>query len=212
MIDNTFQSPLDLSVLVLNKHYMALRIIRVRRAITLLFRELAEVISCEDDTYCNYDFSTWQEISQYKHQFQPQQHDWLTTVNNMIAVPRIIRLLEYDSIPKHSTVRLNRKNLFARDKHRCQYCNKKVPTTELSIDHVIPRSMGGKTTWQNVVCACTKCNCKKGARTPHQANMKLIKHPVQPKKNPTLSLHLSNNRYKSWKKFLDYAYWSVELK
>jgi 5-methylcytosine-specific restriction endonuclease McrA len=205
-------SGLDCNVLVLNKHYMALRVVGARRAFSLLVRELAEVVSYDDSgKYCNYDFQSWCEVSQFERQFKPEEHDWVSTVNFYVAVPRIIRLLFYDHLPR-SEVKFNRRNIFARDGNRCQYCGKEFPTSELSIDHVVPRSLGGISTWDNVVCACTKCNVRKGGRTPQQANMRLITKPVRPSRNPVLHLHLGHQRYRSWKQFLDSAYWSVELK
>ena len=210
MILPTPQSALDCRVLVLNKHYMALRIISVKRAFSLLCKDLAEVISCEEGTYSNYDLESWQQISQLKQDFAPDNHDWISTVKFDIAVPRIIRLLFYDRLPR-KPVKFNRRNIYARDKNRCQYCGKKYPTPELSLDHVVPRSLGGRSSWENLVCACTKCNVKKGGRTPHQANMKLIKKPVKPNTTPLIHIHLSHSRYSSWKQFLDNAYWSVEL-
>ena len=211
MIAGSHQSALDCNVLVLNKHYMALRIVGARRAFSLLARELAEVVSCEQGRYANYDFESWCEVSQFQRQFQPEAHDWVSTVNFYVAVPRIIRLLFYDHLPR-GQVKFNRRNIYARDGNKCQYCGKVFHTSELSIDHVVPRSLGGTSVWENVVCACTKCNVKKGGRTPHQANMTLITKPVKPNRNPVLHMHLSHNRYQSWKQFIDNAYWSVELK
>jgi 5-methylcytosine-specific restriction endonuclease McrA len=205
------KSGLDCNVLVLNKHYMAIRIIGARRAFSLLFRELAEVVSVEQDKYSSYDFQGWCEVSQLKRTFEPDGQDWISTVNIYIAVPRIIRLLFYDRLPR-TEVKLNRRNIFARDKNRCQYCGKRRPTSELSLDHVIPRSIGGKAVWENIVCACTECNVKKGGRTPKQAGVTLIQKPVKPKHNPLVHIHLGHQRYSSWKQFLDHAYWSVELK
>jgi hypothetical protein len=202
---------LGCSVLVLNKHYMAVRIVGAKRAFSLLFRQLAEVVSLEEGNFYNYNFQSWCEVSQFKRNFEPDGQDWVSTVNFYIAVPRIIRLLFYDRLPRND-VKFNRRNIFARDRNHCQYCGKKYPTTELSLDHVIPRSMGGKSNWQNVVCSCTDCNVKKGGRTPKQANMSLVKKPVKPKKNPLIHIHLGHERYRSWKQFLDHAYWSVELK
>ena len=204
-------SPLSCNVLVLNKHYMAVRIIGAKRAFSLLCREIAEVISFEDNNYNNYDFSSWCEISKLKQSFEPENHDWVSTVNLQIAVPRIIRLFFYDRLPKNK-VKFNRRNIFARDKNQCQYCGKKFTTKELSLDHVLPRSQGGPSSWKNIVCACLKCNIKKGGRTPERAGMKLITKPVEPKNNPLVHLHLGHRRYSSWKQFLDNAYWSVELK
>jgi 5-methylcytosine-specific restriction endonuclease McrA len=132
-------------------------------------------------------------------------------VNFHIAVPRIIRLLFYDRLPR-TDVKFNRRNIFARDKNKCQYCGKHFPTSELSLDHVIPRTQGGKTTWENIVCACAACNVKKGGQIPREAGMKLIKKPTKPRHNPLVHVHLGHRRYRSWKQFLDHAYWSVELK
>jgi len=211
MMSSHVKSGLDCNVLVLNKHYMAIRIVGAKRAFSLLFRDLAEVVSYEEGSYANYDFNSWCEISEFKRSFNPDGHDWVSTVNFYIAVPRIIRLLFYDRLPR-TEVKFNRRNIYARDKNHCQYCGKRFSSSELSLDHIIPRSMGGKAVWENIVCACTKCNVKKGGKTPHQAHMKLIKKPVKPKRNPLLHLHLGHDRYKSWKQFLDNAYWSVELK
>ena len=190
---------------------MAIRIVGAKRAFSLLFRELAEVVSFEQGNYSNYDFQSWCDVSQFKRNFEPDGHDWVSTVNFYIAVPRIIRLLFCDRLPR-SDVKFNRRNLFARDRNSCQYCGKRYLTNELSLDHIIPRSMGGKSVWENVVCACTKCNVKKGGRTPRQSGMTLVQRPVKPKRNPLLHIHLGHRRYRSWKQFLDNAYWSVELK
>ena len=201
---------LDSNVLVLNRHYMAVRVVGARRAFSLLFRELAEVVAYEEGTYSNYDFRSWCEVSQFKRQFEPDGYDWVATLNFHIAVPKIIRLLFYDRLPR-CEVKFNRRNLFARDENRCQYCGKRFSTKELSLDHVIPRSMGGKSAWENVVCACVRCNVRKGGRTPDQAHMTLIRRPVKPRRNPLIHVHLGHQRYHSWKQFLDNAYWSVEL-
>jgi 5-methylcytosine-specific restriction endonuclease McrA len=203
--------PLASSVLVLNRFYVAIHVINVRRAFGLLCRELAEVIHVEDGQYANYDFESWREISELKAQFKAPDEDWIRAVNFEIQVPRVVRLLYYDRLPKQ-TIRFNRRNIFARDTNRCQYCGKKFPTSELSLDHVTPRSRGGETSWENVVCSCVKCNVRKGGRTPHEANMHLIKQPVKPKRSPLLSVKLGNPKYQSWKSFLDNAYWSVDLK
>ncbi len=210
MISVQTQPVMNCRVLVLNKHYMAIRVIGVRRAFSLLFRNQAEVISCDEGIYSNYDFESWRQLSELRQAFEANDHDWISTVNFDIAVPRIIRLLFYDRLPQ-GLVKFNRRNIYARDRNHCQYCGKKHPSSELSLDHIIPRSMGGKTTWDNIVCACTKCNVKKGGRTPQQAHMKLITRPVKPKRNPVIHVHLRHQRYRSWKQFLDNAYWSVEL-
>ncbi len=203
--------PLGTSVLVLNRLYVAVHVINVRRAFSLLFREMAEVIHLEDGQYANYDFVSWREISELRSEFKEPDQDWVRAVNFEIQVPRVIRLFSYERLPKQ-VIRFNRRNIFARDGNRCQYCGRRFPTCELSLDHVMPRSRGGETSWENIVCSCVKCNVRKGGRTPHEANMKLVKPPVKPKRSPMLTLKLGNPKYESWKSFLDNAYWSVDLK
>lgn len=202
---------LSSSVLVLNRTYSAVHVIGVRRAFSLLCRELAEVIHIEDGSYANYDFASWREVSEARSRFKEPQQDWIRAVNFEIQVPRVLRLLTYDRMPKQ-TIRFNRRNIFARDGNRCQYCGKKFPMSELSLDHVHPRSQGGETSWENIACCCVKCNVKKGGRTPEEANMHLIRKPVKPKRSPMLAIKLGNPKYESWKTFLDRAYWSVDLK
>lgn len=203
--------PLGHSVLVLNRLYMAVHVINVRRAFILLCRDLAEVIHLEDGQYANYNFESWREISELKAAVKEPNDDWIKSVNFEVQVPRVIRLLTYDRVPRQS-IRFNRRNIFARDNNRCQYCGKRFPTSELSLDHVMPRSRGGEASWENIVCCCVQCNVRKGGRTPHEAHMALIKPPVKPKRSPMLSMKLGNPKYQSWKTFLDNAYWSVDLK
>jgi 5-methylcytosine-specific restriction endonuclease McrA len=205
-------SALDASVLVLNRLFMAVHVISVRRAFCLLCKELAEVVSLEDGQFNTYDFETWREVSEFRAKnFTREEDDWVRTSNTQIQVPRVVRLLGYEKMPKH-TVKFNRRNIFARDNNQCQYCGRKFPTNELSLDHITPRSQGGQSTWENIVCACVNCNVRKGGRTPKQAHMGLIRKPEKPKRSPMLNLKLTHKKYESWKTFLDNAYWSVELK
>jgi 5-methylcytosine-specific restriction endonuclease McrA len=209
---SSLNSALDASVLVLNRLFMAVHVISVRRAFCLLCKDLAEVVSLEDGQFATYDFNTWREVSEYRaRHFRQEDDDWVRTVNSEIQVPRVIRLLSYEKMPKH-TVKFNRRNIFARDNNQCQYCGRKFATQELSLDHVIPRSQGGASTWENIVCACVACNVRKGGRTPKQAHMGLIRKPEKPKRSPLLNLKLTHKKYQSWRTFLDNAYWSVELK
>ncbi|MGL4513865.1 MAG: HNH endonuclease [Lacipirellulaceae bacterium] len=206
---------LDASVLILNRQYMAIHVVDVRRAFALLLRQLAEVIHIEDGQYANYDFESWREVSQLRAEFGDDEDDphadWVRSVNFRIQAPRVVRLLHFDRVPRQR-VRLNRRNLFARDGNRCQYCGKAFPMSELSIDHVVPSCRGGTTVWENVVCACVKCNVRKGGRTPSEAGMKLFKEPIRPKRSPLLAIKLGNPKYASWRTFVDAAYWSVDLK
>lgn len=192
---------LNSSVLVLNRHYMALRVITARRAFILLYREAAEVIDIEEGRFCNYGFDAWCELSQLRSEDRQHHDDWIRAVHFDIQVPRIVRLVRFDK-QYTATVRLNRRTLFARDGHRCQYCGQSLPPSQLSLDHVVPRSKGGPTTWENVVASCIKCNTKKGGRTPQEARMDLQTEPGRPSQNPILTVKLENPKYESWKTFL----------
>ncbi|MEZ6142990.1 MAG: HNH endonuclease [Zavarzinella sp.] len=209
--DGQYHCPLESSVLVLNKMFMAVHIVSVKRAFCLLFKDLAEVVTVEDGQYLSYNFSSWCEVSNYRAKnYRQDEDDWVRTAKSEIQAPRVIRLLGYDRLPKQ-TVKFNRRNIFARDNNLCQYCGKKFPLSELSLDHVIPRSQGGKTTWENIVCACVDCNIAKGGRTPRQANMHLIRKPEKPRRSPMIVMKLTQKKYRSWQAFLDAAYWDVEL-
>ena len=203
-------SGLDAKVLVLNRYFSAIRIIDARRAFVLLAKEIAEVVAVEDGSYVSYAFHTWTELSEFRKQFEENEHDWVRTARISIAVPKIVRVLGYDRLPREQ-VKLNRRNIYARDGNRCQYCGKTFSTRELTLDHVKPRVQGGGNSWTNLVCACVKCNARKGGRTPEQAGVRLIRPAVKPKRNPAISLRLGSPKYESWKAFLDEAYWTVEL-
>lgn len=188
---------LDASVLVLNRLYMVVHVVGVRRAFGLLFNAAAEVIHDEQGAFANYDFEAWRELSDLRAGEKQPEDDWIRSVNFEIQVPRVIRLLHYDRMPRR-TARLSRQALFARDDHRCQYCGRRFPMSQLSIDHVIPRSHGGTSTWENMVCACLKCNVRKGGRTPREARMRLVSKPSRPKHSPLIALKIQNPKYRSW--------------
>lgn len=200
------------SVLVLNRLFVAIQVMSVKRAFCLLCKDLAEVINVENGAYVSYNFDSWREASQFKAAMQQAEahDDWIRAVNFDILVPRVIRLVKYDQFPKN-VIKFNRRNIFLRDENRCQYCGHKFPTHQLSLDHVMPRSQGGATNWENIVCACLTCNVRKGGRTPSQAGMRLFKKPAKPKRSPMLCHQLGHRKYQSWKTFLDEAYWTVEL-
>lgn len=207
-------SALDSNVLVLNRNYMAIQITTAKRAFCLLFKEAAEVISFSDnETMSSYDIDSWLELSALRSELgeEEENEDYVRAVSFDIQVPRIIRLLFYDRLPKKD-VKFNRRNIFSRDGNRCQYCGKRMPTSELSLDHIIPRSQGGQATWTNIACCCTDCNVKKGGRTPAEAGMKLIHKPFKPRRSPVLKVKIQSEKYKSWRHFVDDAYWSVSLK
>ena len=197
---------------MLNRFYMAVHVINVRRALGLLLRELAEVIHLEEGQYANYDFAFVARNQRVEGGLQGDR----TRIGSRGSISnsrcRGSSGCCFSIGFPRQTIRFNRRNIFARDGNQCQYCGRHFPTSELSLDHVVPRSRGGDTCWENIVCACVACNVKKGGRTPHEAHMKLIRPPVRPKRSPLLTVKLGNPKYESWKTFLDNAYWSVDLK
>lgn len=193
------------NVLVLNKSFLPIHITTVRRAFCLLYTGLAKAV---DAQYKTFDYESWRQLSIEKND------ETIGLVDRVIKVPRVILLLTYDRIPKRH-VRFSRYNIFLRDKNTCQYCGRKFPRHELNIDHVIPRSQGGTSTWENVVCSCHECNRKKGGKTPEQAKMKLIAPPRKPAWTPPLNISLKELMRKEWAPFLDFmvnvSYWNTEL-
>jgi len=194
------------AVLVLNRNYQPIHITSVRRAFSLLYLGAAHAL---DSQFRVFDFESWSQLSA-----ETDDDDVLRTVQGLIRVPRVIVLQIYDRLPR-TKVRFSRHNIYLRDGNTCQYCGHRFPRSELNLDHVIPRSHGGRTTWENVVCSCIPCNLKKGARTPEQARMKLLKKPERPRWTPTFRATGDRIRYRDWLPFLDIptaSYWNVELK
>jgi 5-methylcytosine-specific restriction endonuclease McrA len=203
----------DASVLVLNRHYQPIHVTNAKRAFTLLYLGVARVI---DQQFRTFDFESWAQLSDEIGSFDGTlgAHDVVRTVNRAILVPRVIILQLYDRIPR-TKVRFSRYNIYLRDGNTCQYCGSELPRTELNLDHVVPRAQGGRTTWENVVCCCIDCNLSKGARTPDQAGIKLLKLPMRPRWTPTFRTQVGKVRYREWLPFLgvaDASYWNVELK
>jgi 5-methylcytosine-specific restriction endonuclease McrA len=125
-----------------------------------------------------------------------------------IRVPAVIALKNAVHLER-KPVKFSRVNIYGRDDYRCQYCGDKFKTNELTYDHVVPRSQGGRTTWTNIASACHDCNGAKGGRTPEQAKMRLLKKPVEPVEVPALVLRLSRESApEAWR---DYMYWSASL-
>lgn len=192
-------------VLVLNRFYQPIHVTSAKRAFSLLYLGVARVI---DDQFRTFDFDSWAQLSAEKGD------DTVRTVSRVIRVPRVIVLQLYDRLPK-TKVRFSRHNIYMRDSNTCQYCGETLPRSELNLDHVVPRAHGGRTTWENVVCCCIPCNLRKGARTPDQARMGLLKVPVRPRWTPTFRAVNDAVRYREWLPFLDLAnasYWNAELR
>lgn len=196
------QSMLNHSVLVLNRHWTAVHVTSARRALVLLYSDHARVVT---EDYSTHDFHSWRELSEVMERAQK-----ISTPSFEVAVPEVIMLTEFNRFPPRQ-LKFSRRNIYLRDNHTCQYCGKVPKKEELTIDHVVPRSKGGKTTWENVVLACIKCNMKKGSKLVQEAGLKLLNTPVKPHwlacsqfqgKVPTGSF---------WQKFVDSAYWNAQL-
>ncbi len=189
--------------LVLNRSYLPIHVTSVRRAFSLLYRGVARAV---DEEYRTFDFRDWSELSTV-------DRDSVGGVSGVVRIPRVILLVSFDKVPRRE-VRFSRNNIFLRDRYTCQYCRESKTRSELNLDHVVPRTAGGLTTWQNVVCACLECNRRKGGRTPEQAGMRLRKPPRRPSWTPFIARNLTAARYREWQPFLsgiDSAYWNVEL-
>ena len=197
-------SVLNSKVLVLNRSYFPVHITSVRRAFALLYQGIAKAV---DQQYRTFDYESWSALSASVHD------ETVGLIGRVIRVPRVILLVSYDRVPRRR-VRFSRFNVFARDKNTCQYCGKRFSRSELNLDHVIPRSQRGLSTWENIVCSCFRCNRMKGGRRPEEAGMRLIKKPVQPEWTPFMLETFTFKRYQEWVPFLnevDAAYWNTEL-
>ena len=160
------------NVLVLNQNYQAIGVCSVERAFVLVYLDKAESVFNNPDKA-------------------------LRTVTQAYDYPSIIRLYRYVTIP-YKKVSLSRQNIYKRDGSKCVYCDS---GDSLTIDHVMPRSKGGRDSWQNLVTACLKCNTLKGDRTPEQAEMPLLRRPYR----PSFIMYLrdfSGNMDERWNQFL----------
>lgn len=170
--------------LLLNSTYEPLRIVHWQKAITLWCQGKVEIVAVYD-----------REVR---------------SVSVSFKLPSVIRLLRRIRIRKTvDYVPFSRANIYARDRHTCQYCGEIFPTAELTFDHVVPVAQGGRKDWENIVSCCIACNRKKGGRTPDQARMRLIRAPKRPDKAPAVHLAFGlRDAPDSWR---DYVYWNVEL-
>lgn len=165
------------SVLLLNASYEPMGVISWRRAVSLWFSGKVEVVE-------EYDRD-------------------IRSVSIIIKAPAVVRLLRYINV-RGRNVPLTRINIFARDGFSCQYCGITVKATQATLDHVLPRSRGGQTSWENMVCCCVKCNRKKGHCTPKEASMPLRSTPTKPKWVPILTLKLNGRIPNVWQEFLSH--------
>ena len=183
---------LNATVLVLNRSYLPIHVTSARRAFALAYRDLARVVNEEYETF---DFESW------RRRRGDADSAVIGTPSGAICIPRVILLPSFDRVPKRH-VRYSRVNVFARDKFTCQYCGERPHRSELNLDHVIPRALGGRTTWENVVCSCVECNRRKGGRTPQQARLRLQRIPTRPRWTPLMNHIGSSVRYNEWRPFL----------
>ncbi len=187
--------------LVLNRHWTPIRVCTVRKALALVYKGVARVIM--PDTYEVYDFRSWADLS------VSDGEPYVRTVSRPIRIPEVILLVACErTIPPK--VVFSRRNLFRRDRNTCQYCGRKLPSDQLSIDHVIPRARGGKSTWTNCVVACFECNVRKGNKLLEEAGMRLLRKPKEPAWRPSFALPWIK-RKASWEQFVSEAYWNIEL-
>jgi len=166
-------SVINRNVLMLNQNYEPLTVCSARRAIVLLFQGKAEMVATADGLR-------------------------VRTIADSFALPSVVRLAEYRRVP-FRYIMLTRKNIILRDDHRCQYCG--TTRGSMTIDHVVPRKLHGADTWENMVCACIKCNNHKSDRTPEQVGMKLIKKPTRPSHITFIQRHLGDNDTR-WRPYL----------
>lgn len=191
-------------VLVLNRSFFPIHVTTLKRAFCMMYAGIAKAV---DKEYRTFDFASWAELG------AAVNDETVGLVGRVVRVPRVIALTAYDRLPKRN-IRFSRINILIRDRHTCQYCGARLARSRLNLDHIVPRSRGGKTTWENVVTSCHNCNRIKGGRLPKEAGLKLIRIPVRPKVAPFLDGALGPIKYEEWRPFfniIDYSYWNVEL-
>ncbi len=192
-------SVLDEKVLVLNRSYQAVQVTTVQRAICHLVKGTAKVITPDWTTHT---LEEWIEASRF---YTNGNGRMIHSPSLSFLVPDAIYLVTFDRLPRVEVV-FSRANLLIRDRYTCQYCGKSVKNPkDRTIDHVLPRSRGGKTTWDNVVLCCRKCNLKKGDRTPEEAGMKLLSKPKAPRWESLIMEDFPKEKKRAWRQFLEYA-------
>ncbi len=187
--------------LVLNRYWTAVGTTSVRAALCLLYRSAARAVHPLDSTV--HDFDSWAGLE------VGDGEPCVRTIRHRLKVPEILLLTHYDGVPRRR-VTFSRRNVYRRDRFTCQYCGARPALEDLTVDHVIPRSKGGRTAWTNCVLSCVKCNRRKSNRTLVEAGVRLIREPREPTWSPCLSIpHTS--RKESWAPFMPDQLLAVEL-
>ena len=193
-------------VLVLNRSFYAVQITSWQRALSLVYLDHASVV---DEDYKTYSFDDWRNLSTM---IESHPAGFINTPKFKIAIPEVIALKLYDRLPT-TDVKFTRRNIYEHYGYRCCYCGKKFASHELNLEHVVPKSRGGKTGWENIVTACVPCNLRKADKMPLEAGMKLLLKPSKPKWRGNVSLILQSpvKMRASWQRFIDTMYWNQEL-
>ena len=192
---------LSTPTLVLNRSWSAITTTTARKAIGLVYTGAARII--RPDTYETHGFDSWADLA--VEDGEPS----IRTVSFEMRIPEVIVLTHYTGMPTQEAT-FSRRNLYRRDRNTCQYCGGRPGTSELSIDHVVPRSRGGLSNWVNCVLACVGCNGRKANRLPKEARMHLLRTPVAPRWTPIMEVPIARVR-QSWRKFVSDRYWEVPL-
>ncbi len=180
-------------MLVLNRGYQPVRITDARDGFSLLYLGRARAL---DAAFEPHDFGQWKS-----RRLSPTD-EAIGTVGGSIGIPRVLLLNDYNRVPR-TPLRLSRRHVYMRDDYACQYCGRRPGLKELNLDHVRPRCQGGRSTWENLVTSCRRCNLEKGSATPEEAQMRLKKPPVRPSWSLALTLTASRRRFVEWEPFLD---------
>jgi 5-methylcytosine-specific restriction endonuclease McrA len=195
---------LQQSALVLNRNWAPIQTTTVKEAISLVAKGSALVI--EPETFRTHDLRSWNDVSRAKARIEGAV---IRSARLALVAPEVIVLTAYAGQGERAVV-FSRRNLFKRDHYTCQYCGAQPGPQELTIDHVLPRSKGGYSAWENCVLACVACNARKANRTPEQAGLGLRRTPRKPSWK-ALAQFPSRERRESWAQFLSRSYWEVEL-
>lgn len=162
--------------LLLDSSYYPVQIVDWKKAMVLFFTGRAEVVEHHDKVK-------------------------IRSTNAHFKLPKVMRL--FGAFKRYTNVKFNRTNVFARDRHLCQYCGERFPRDELTLDHVLPKSRGGKTDWNNIVTSCHDCNNRKADRTPRECGFTLLRKPRQPRWTPFFGLRMSKDEVVLWSNWIN---------